>query len=74
MTSGRTLESQGPQAKAYIPPVITSPSSATTPVRRPPRASPGLTRAMRTSPPSCWKTWATDSMARRARTTPAPGS
>ena len=71
---GNTLGNHGPRAKIVVEDDSESPPSTVTLWSREPRLSPNDARPIRMVPPSSSNTVATDSMARRARTTPALGS
>ena len=72
--SGNTFGNQGPQAKIVMAAPSASPPSMATSSSREPLRRPNDARPIRMEPPSSSKTRATDSIARRARTTPAAGS
>ena len=74
INSGRTFGNQGPHARMTVPADSVSPEASCRETSDRPVRAPKAARSIRIVPPSSSKTRATDSIARRARTTPAPGS
>ena len=73
-SSGKVFPIQGPTANTNVEAASDSSPPKVTSLSRRPSDLPRAARAIRSSPPSISNRLATDSMARRARTTPALGS